>query len=201
MSDLLTRDRLVFKQKTKIIEMNQHFKIKDEEGNEIGDIVQEGQSKLKKFVRLVGDVDQFFTHTLSVYDSAGTKVIELTRPRKLVKSRVIVKDGTGGKVGQIVQQNVLGKIRFDLEDTSGQSLGMIKAENWRAWNFSIVDPTDREIGRITKKWEGLARTMFTTADHYMLEVEPSVQGKLRLFALASACAIDLALKQDSRGLS
>jgi uncharacterized protein YxjI len=201
MSDLLTRDRLVFKQKTKIIEMNQHFKIKDEEGNEIGDIVQEGQSKLKKFVRLVGDVDQFFTHTLSVYDSAGTKVIELTRPRKVVKSRVIVKDGSGGEVGQIVQQNVFGKIRFDLEDTSGQSLGMIKAENWRAWNFSIVDPTDREIGRITKKWEGLARTMFTTADHYMLEVEPSVQGKLRLFAIASACAIDLALKQDSRGLS
>jgi uncharacterized protein YxjI len=192
---------LIFRQKTKLIEMNQHFKIKDEEGNDIGDIVQEGQSTLKKFARLVGDVDQFFTHTLSVYDSAGTKVVELTRPRKFVKSKVIVKDGSGSEVGQIVQQNVFGKIRFDLEDTTGKSLGMIKAENWRAWNFSLVDQTDREVGRITKKWEGLARTMFTTADHYMLEIDPSVQGKLRLFAIASASAIDLALKQDSRGLS
>ena len=201
MSDLLTLNRLVFKQKTKLIEMNQHFKIRDEEGNEIGEIVQEGQSTLKKFVRLIGDVDQYFTHTLSVYDSSGAKVIELTRPRKFVKSKVIVKDGQGAEVGQIVQQNVFGKIRFDLEDPTGQSHGMIKAENWRAWNFSLVDPTDREVGRITKKWEGLARTMFTTADHYMLEIDPSVQGKLRLFAIASASAIDLALKQDSRGLS
>ena len=78
---------------------------------------------------------------------------------------------------------------------------MIKAENWRAWNFSIVDPTDREVGRITKTWEGLARTMFTTADHYMLDIEPSLQGTLRSLALASAAGIDLALKQDSRGLS
>jgi hypothetical protein len=100
-----------------------------------------------------------------------------------------------------VQKNVFGKIRFDLDDPSGASLGMIKAENWRAWNFSIVDQSEHEVGRITKSWEGLARTLFTTADHYMLEVDPSVQGKLRLLMLASASAIDLALKQDSRGLS
>jgi uncharacterized protein YxjI len=141
------------------------------------------------------------THKLAVYDSTGAKVIELTRPRKFVKSKVIVKDGSGGDVGQIVQQNVFGKIRFDLEDPTGQSVGMIKAENWRAWNFSIVDPTDHEVGRITKSWEGLARTMFTTADHYALTIDPAVQGTLRLLCLASAAGIDLAIKQDSRGLS
>jgi len=201
MSDLLTRDRLVFNQKAKLIEVNQHFKIRDEEGTEVGEIVQEGQSKLKKLVRFVGSVDQFMTHTLAVYDSGGTRVLELTRPRKFVRSKVLVKDGTGADAGQIVQMNAFGKIKFDLEDPTGQSLGMIKAENWRAWNFAIVDPMDREIGRITKTWEGLAKTMFTTADNYVLEVDPSVQGKLRLMALASAAGVDLALKQDSRGLS
>jgi uncharacterized protein YxjI len=201
MSDLLTRNRLVFNQKAKLIEVNQHFKIRDEEGTEVGEIVQEGQSKLKKLVRFVGSVDQFMTHTLAVYDSGGTRVLELTRPRKFVRSKVLVKDGTGADAGQIVQMNAFGKIKFDLEDPTGQSLGMIKAENWRAWNFAIVDPMDREIGRITKTWEGLAKTMFTTADNYVLEVDPSVQGKLRLMALASAAGVDLALKQDSRGLS
>jgi uncharacterized protein YxjI len=192
---------LVFNQKAKLIEVNQHFKIRDEEGTEVGEIVQEGQSKLKKLVRFVGSVDQFMTHTLAVYDSGGTRVLELTRPRKFVRSKVLVKDGTGADAGQIVQMNAFGKIKFDLEDPTGQSLGMIKAENWRAWNFAIVDPMDREIGRITKTWEGLAKTMFTTADNYVLEVDPSVQGKLRLMALASAAGVDLALKQDSRGLS
>ncbi|MFP5297791.1 MAG: phospholipid scramblase-related protein, partial [Actinomycetota bacterium] len=77
----------------------------------------------------------------------------------------------------------------------------IKAENWRAWNFSIVDGSDREVGRITKKWEGLMKTAFTTADNYVVEIDPAVQGDMRLLALASAAGIDTALKQDSRGLS
>ena len=57
----MTRNRLVFNQKAKLIEVNQHFKIRVEEGNEVGEIVQEGESKLKKIVRFVGSVDRFMT--------------------------------------------------------------------------------------------------------------------------------------------
>lgn len=185
----------------KIIEVNQEFKILDENGGEIGAIRQEGQSALKKIARFAGNYDQFFTHTLAVFDASGQRVVELTRPRKILKSKLIIKDGNGADVGRIVQENVFGKIRFGLEDAQGQSLGQIKAENWRAWDFAIVDQTDREIGRISKKWEGLLKTAFTTADNYMLEIDHSVQGPLRLIVLASAAGIDTALKQDSRGLS
>jgi uncharacterized protein YxjI len=199
-SDLLTRDRLVFRQKVKLIELQNEFKIWDESGAEIGTIRQEGQSKLKKVARFVSSLDQFMTHNLVVYDGAGTKVCELVRPRKFVKSRVIVKDGVGRQAGEIVQANVFGKIRFDLRSVEGQGVGQIRAENWRAWNFSIVDATEHEIGRITKSWEGLAKTLFTTADNYVLEIDPSVDGDLRLFALASAVGVDTALKQDARGI-
>ena len=83
----------------------------------------------------------------------------------------------------------------------GQEIGEIQAENWRAWNFAIVDAAGSEVGRITKTWEGLAKTLFTTADDYLLEVSPTVSGPLRLLAFASAAGVDTALKQDSRGLS
>ena len=53
MSDLLDRDRLIFNQKAKIIEMNIDFAIRDEQGNEIGRVRQEGQSQLKKLARFV----------------------------------------------------------------------------------------------------------------------------------------------------
>jgi uncharacterized protein YxjI len=200
-SDLLTRDKLVFNQKAKIIEMNTDFAIRDTDGKEVGRIRQEGQSKLKKFARLVSSVDQFLTHTLSVYDSGGAKVVELTRPAKILKSTVLVKDGAGSEVGKIVQQNMIGKIRFGLTDTQGQELGSINAENWRAWNFSIRDASGSEVARITKTWEGLAKTLFTTADDYLLEVSgQNLSGALRQLILASAAGVDLALKQDSRGL-
>lgn len=200
MSDLLDRDRLIFNQKAKIIEMNIDFAIRDEQGNEIGRVRQEGQSQLKKLARFVSSLDQFMTHTLSVYDASGVKVVELTRPRKVFKSTVLVKDGAGNQVGKIVQENMIGKIHFGLEDAGGQSIGAIRAENWRAWDFSIQDATGNEVGRITKTWEGLAKTLFTTADDYLLEIGGTVSPTLRMVMLASAAGIDLALKQDARGL-
>lgn len=200
MSDLLARNKMVINQKAKIIEVTNEYKIRDEEGNDIGVIRQEGQTALKKVARFVSSLDQFMTHTLGVYDSTGTKVLELTRPRKFMKSKLLVTDGGGKQVGQIVQKNMVGKIRFDLEDSSGTKLGEIRAENWRAWNFAIVDTTEREVGRITKTWEGLARTIFTTADDYLLDISPDLSGDLRLLAVASAAGVDTALKQDARGL-
>jgi uncharacterized protein YxjI len=199
MSQLLELNRMFVNQKAKLIELTSEFKIRDEQGNEVGSIRQEGQSALKKVARFVSSMDQFMTHTLGVYDNTGTKVLELVRPRKFLKSKLNVSDGAGRPVGQIAQQNAIGKIRFALE-SNGVPLGEIRAENWRAWNFAIVDHTGQERARITKKWEGLAKTMFTTADDYLVEIDPSVTGDFRLLVLASAAGVDTALKQDARGL-
>ena len=200
MSDLLARDRLVFSQKVKVIELNTEFAIRDEEGNQVGVVRQEGQSTLKKALRFVSSIDQYLTHTLSVYDAAGIRVVELTRPAKIFKSTVVVKDGQGTDVGKIVQKNMIGKIRFGLEDSQGRELGSINAENWRAWDFSIQDPSGTEVGRITKKWEGLLKAALTVADNYVLEVSGPMSPAMRQVVLASAAGIDLALKQDARGL-
>ncbi len=199
MSELLHTSEFFVNQKAKLVELTNEYKIRDTEGGEIGVIRQEGQSKLKKLARLVSSLDQFMTHTLAVYDAGGDKVLQLTRPRKIMKSKLVVEDGDGWPVGVIAQRNMVGKIRFGLEDSQGQQLGEIRAENWRAWDFAIVDQTEREVARITKKWEGLAKTMFTTADDYFVEIDPSLRGPLRLLAFAAAAGVDTALKQDARG--
>jgi uncharacterized protein YxjI len=196
-SGLLSRNVLVINQKAKLIELTDEYRIRDEEGNDIGFIREEGQSVVKKAVRFVSDLDQFFTHRLGVYDHDGSKVVELLRPRKFMKSRVEVTDGEGRPVGTIVQKNVLGKKRFALEGATGELLGAINAENWRAWDFAIEDATGAAVGRITKKWAGLLKEGFTTADNYVLEIGAEVSGDLRLMMLGSAAGVDLALKQDS----
>jgi uncharacterized protein YxjI len=196
MSDLLTRNVLVINQKAKLIELTDEYRVRDEEGNDIGYIREEGQSTIKKAVRLVSNVDQFLTHRLSMYDRDGTKVVELVRPRKIMKSRVEISDGSGRPVGTIVQKNVFGKKRFALEGAGGDSLGAINAENWRSWDFAIEDATGAEVGRITKKWAGLLKEGFTTADNYVLEISGQVSPELRLMMLGSAAGVDLALKQD-----
>ena len=201
MSELLERDKLVFNQKAKLIELNAEFAIRDTDGNQVGAIKQEGQSTAKKVMRAFTKLDQFMTHTLSVYDAGGAKVVELTRPAKFLKSTVVVRDASGAEAGKIVQKNAIGKIRFSLEDAQGNGIGSINAENWRAWNFSIKDAAGTEVARITKTWEGLAKTLFTTADDYLLEVSGAPDLTLRRLILASAAGVDLALKQDARGLN
>ena len=194
---LLDRDTVFINQNAKLIELTNEYAIRDEDGNQIGSIKQEGQTTLKKIARFVSSLDQFMTHTLAVYDADGSKVCELTRPRKFFKSRLLVKDGAGNDVGSIVQQNVFGKIRFGYEAPGGEPLGGINAENWRAWNFTIVDANGTAVGSITKKFAGIGRELFTTADNYLFRLEPGTSGPLRLLALASAAGVDLALKQDS----
>jgi uncharacterized protein YxjI len=196
---LLDQPILVVNQKWKLIEVNTEFAIYDPNGTQIGSVRQVGQSSLKKVVRLLGDIDQYFTHKYQVVDAAGQVQLLITRPAKFVKSRVIVQDAVGTEVGQIVQQNVFGKIRFSYV-VNGQTIGGIFAENWRAWNFSIKDANDVEVARITKTFEGLLKTTFTTADNYVLQVHQPLLDPLRQMVYASAVTVDTALKQDARGL-
>jgi len=195
-SDLFERNVLVINQKAKLIELTNEYKILDEAGTQVGVIREEGQSAAKKLLRFVSNLDQFMTHRLGVYDTAGTKVLEMLRPRKIMKSTVQITDGGGRAAGKIVQQNVFGKKRFALEGAGGEMLGSINAENWRAWDYSIQDPDGTEVGRITKKWAGILKEGFTTADNYVFQVTGSVSPELRLLMLASAAGVDLALKQD-----
>ncbi|MEV6615884.1 phospholipid scramblase-related protein [Streptomyces sp. NPDC051051] len=196
---LFSEPVLVVNQKAKLIELTNEYKVMDQQGNQLGSVVQVGQSALRKVLRFVASIDQFMTHRLEIRDAHGRPVLLLTRPRKFLKSRVIVTRPDGQPVGEIVQQNIFGKINFAI-DAGGGQVGAIKAENWRAWNFAIVDHADNEVARITKTWEGLAKTLFTTADNYVLQIHYQLPEPLLSLVVATALTVDTALKQDSRGL-
>lgn len=195
---LISEPVLVVNQKAKLIEVNNEYAVYDQHGTQIGAVREVGQSTAKKVVRVLTRYDQFMTHKLQVVDMQGGVLLALTRPAKFVKSKLLVHDGAGREIGQIIQQNAIGKIRFALE-SGGQTHGSINAENWRAWNFNIQDSSGTEIARITKTWEGLAKTLFTTADNYVVQIHRELTGPLQALVVAAALSIDTALKQDARG--
>ena len=196
--DLLSQQLFVVNQKAKLIEVNNEYAIFDRNGAQVGSVRQVGQSTVKKVLRVVSSLDQFFTHHLQVVDSQNNVVLKLTRPAKFVKSRVVVEDGAGTTIGEITQKNALGKIKFGL-NVGGVEMGSINAENWRAWNFNIQDANGTEIARITKTFEGVLKTAFTTADNYVVSVHHPLPDPLRQMVVAAALSVDTALKQDSRG--
>jgi hypothetical protein len=195
---LFTEPVLVVNQKAKLIELTNEYKVMDQSGRELGSVTQVGQGVLRKILRFVSSLDQFLTHKLEIRDAHGQPQLLLTRPAKIFKSRVIVTRPDGSPVGEIVQKNMIGKINFAMM-ANGQQVGAIKAENWRAWNFAIVDHADNEVARITKTWEGLAKTLFTTADNYVLQIHYQLPEPLLSLVVATALTVDTALKQDARG--
>jgi uncharacterized protein YxjI len=199
MSDLLNHDVLVISQKAKVIELTNEYRVFDDAGIQIGTIREVEQSTTKKAVRLFSGVDQFLTHKLGVFDRDGQQVLMLERPAKLLKSKIKVSDAQGTERGAILQDTVVGKKHFALVDGRDNRIGSIDGENWMSWDFAIHDRTGAEVGRITKKWAGILKEGYTTADTYILQVDAEVSPDLRLLMVASAAGLDVALKQDDTG--
>jgi len=197
--DLFAEPVLVVNQKVKLIELTNEYKVFDQHGAEIGSVAQVGQTTLKKVARFVSSLDQFMTHHYEIRDAQHQPRLVLTRPRKIMKSRFQITRPDGSTVGEITQRNMIGKIRFGLS-ANGTDVGSLNAENWRAWNFNIQDASGTEVARITKTWEGLAKTMFTTADNYVVQIHRPLEEPLRSLVIAAALCVDTALKQDNRGL-
>jgi uncharacterized protein YxjI len=199
MSRILTEDVLVISQKAKLIETMDEYEVFDGAGATIGTIRELEQSMTMRAVRLFSDVDQFLTHKLGVFDPDGQAVCTLLRPAKLMRSTIKITDAAGIERGEILQDNVVGKKHFMLVDARGQRIGSIDAENWRSWDFAIHDANGAEVGRVTKKWAGVLKEGYTTADTYVLQIQSEVSDDLRLLMVASAAGMDVALKQDDTG--
>lgn len=195
---LMNEPILVVSQKAQLFEVNQEYAIRSADGAPLGWVMQVGQSAAKKAMRVLTNMDNMMTHHLDIVDANHNFVMRVTRPAKMMKSKVIVQNAQLQEIGQVVQKNLMGKINFDLV-ANGQVYGAIKGENWRAWNFRIEDHTGTEVARITKTWEGIAKA-FTTADNYVIHIHRPLEDPLRSLVVASSLSVDLALKQQGGGL-
>jgi uncharacterized protein YxjI len=188
---------LVVNQKAKLIELTNEYAVYDQNGTQLGSVVQVGQNAARKALRLLTNVDQFLSHRLELRDMQGRVLLSLHRPAKFLKSTVIVSGPDGAEVGKIKQENAIGKIRFGFE-VDGATVGGIKAENWRAWDFAIHDAQGGEVARVKKTFEGFAKALFTTADNYVVRIHRPLDDPLRMLVVAAAVSIDTALKQDEK---
>lgn len=183
-------------QKAKLIEINNQYTVSNDQGHVLATVNQVGQSKAKKVLRLVSNLDQYMTHKLEIADTNGEVLMRLTRPRKIIKSTIIVADANDNEIGRIVQENMIGKIHFAME-VNGQKIGSIRAESWLAWDFRIEDASGTEIARIDKTWAGALKELFTTADNYAVSIKTTIEQPLLSLVVAAALSVDTALKQDS----
>lgn len=188
---------LVVNQKAKLMELSSEFRIFDQNAVQIGLVRQVGQSAAKKVARALLNVDSMMTHTLDIEDMNGNVVLKITKPRALLKPKVIV-EREGVVLGELAFKLRIGKpqIKLIVDD---KQVGMIYAENFRAWDFRIVNEQEKQIASISKTWEGFAKAIFTTADNYVVQIHEKLEDPFHSLVLASSLAVDLILKQNDGG--
>ena len=149
---------------------------------------------------MLGSVDQFLTHKLQVVDMQGNVLLALTRPAKVMKSKVIVQDAPGrrdrpDRAAEHDRQDPLrprGR-RPHLRLDQRRELAGVELPRRR------TTPAPRSPGS-PRPGRASAKTLFTTADNFVVQIHRPLEEPLRTLVVASSLAVDTALKQDDRGV-
>lgn len=193
---LFTEPVLIVNQKAKIFEQTSNFAVYRADGTQVGAVRQVGQSWIAKLLKAFSNFAIFMSARYEIVDTMDAVQLVVYKPRTFIKPRVMVQRPDGTEIGQIKQKIRFGKAKFMLTAPGGeQELATLNAENFRAWNFSITDPNDVEIARLSKTWAGLGKEMFTKADNYVVEMKTQLADPVLSLVVASALTIDQLMKQ------
>jgi uncharacterized protein YxjI len=112
-----------------------------------------------------------------------------------LRSKVNIHDSSGQSVGYFKSKLFSIGGAFHVFDAHDNQVAFVKGD-WKGWNFSFKDNADREIGRITKKWAGAGKELFTSADNYMLSLNEGHSPEKATLLLAAALAVDTIYKES-----
>jgi uncharacterized protein YxjI len=180
-------------EKVNFFKFHNHYKVYDAGGLEIGNIVQH-VSGWHKFFRLFLS-KAMFPFQLSIIDNEEKVLVSIERGWTFWMSKISIKSGDGIEIGRIKQKFKFFKPTFEIYEANGMQIGLITGD-WKAWNFVIKDANENTIGKITKKWGGVAKEFFTSADKYNVNiVEEYAEDTNKINIVSTAIIIDMVMKE------
>jgi uncharacterized protein YxjI len=132
---------------------------------------------------------------IEVKTASGATVLRVTRGVSIFVSTVEVFDENNLLVGRFKQKFFSIGGKFDVLDQNDQVLCTLKGK-WTSWDFKFATDTV-EYATVNKKWAGLGKEMFTTADNYVLTINDATpqNSPLRILIMAAVMCIDMVLKE------
>lgn len=181
-------------EKVNFLKFHNEYKVYDNTATQVGSIVQR-VSGWHKFLRLFLN-KALFPFTLEIIDNNNKVLVTIRRGWTLWMSKITIEDGEGNLTGSIKQKFRILKPRFQIFDNVGNPIAEINGD-WKAWNFGITDAQGNSIGAISKKWAGVAKEFFTTADKYCVTIAPEyAEDRNKMAIVATAITIDMVLKEN-----
>jgi uncharacterized protein YxjI len=195
MHPALNRELFLVKEKVGAFRAANHYDIYDPESGEL--LLECREPRLGPLTSLLRwtEYKRMAPFDIDVRTPSGEPVVSVQRGWAVFVSKVRVLDDQDREVGGFQQKFFSIGGAFTVQDQAGKALCELKGK-WTSWEFSFR-AGDRELATVTKKWSGLGKELFTSADNYILRIDPLVpeNSVLRQLILAAVVCIDMVLKE------
>jgi uncharacterized protein YxjI len=180
-------------EKVNLLKFENEYKVYDGNGQQIGSVIQK-ISLGQKFLRLLINKKMMPFH-LEILDVDGNIQATIRRGWTFWMSKIHLHDSLGTHLGTIKQKFTFLKPIFHIFSSTENKIAEISGD-WAAWSFWIIDQNGIEIGNIDKKWAGVMKEIFTSADKYNVSIVPAVlEDRDKIVIVATAITIDMVLKE------
>ena len=155
---------------------------------------EERLGAITKLLRFT-DYKRMTPFDIQVKTPDGRQVVRVTRGVSLFLSKVEVRDEQDQVIGGFKQKFFSLGGAFSVLDARDNPICQLKGK-WTGWNFRFMSG-EKELAHVTKKWTGIGKELFTSADNYVLEISDSVPADdtIRQLILAAVMCIDMVLKE------
>lgn len=193
--DVLNKNLYLIKEHFGLLKAANSYDVYDPES---GEVLMECREPnlfwLTKILRFT-DFKRMTPFDVQVKTTDEQRVVRIMRGISLLMSKVEVRDSNNELVGYFSQKLFSIGGRFDVFDKHDQLVCSLEG-TWMAWDFYFKQG-ETTLAHVTKKWQGLGAELFTSADNYVLEVNPEVpeNSDVRLLIFAAVMCIDMVLKE------
>jgi uncharacterized protein YxjI len=181
-----------------ILKLTDAFDIIDPATNQRIGVAQENPGTFFKYLRLLIKKQMLPTTVEIREQEQAPPVLTIRRGFTFLRAKVEVLDQNGGCLGYFRAKLFSLGGGFHVFDRNDKKVAEVKGD-WKGWNFKLLDAAGQELGTITKKWAGIGKELFTSADNYMIALNDSLAQNPPVVALllAAGLAIDIVFKERS----
>ncbi|MFO1487805.1 MAG: phospholipid scramblase-related protein [Verrucomicrobiota bacterium] len=193
---LLQRTTFFIKEHTGFLKLTDAYDIlSPTTGQKIG-IAKEEPPVWAKWLRLAIKKHRMPT-AINIYeDENQPPVLSIKRGFTFIRTKIRVFAGDGRALGFFRSKLISIGGGFHVFDHAEQQVAEVKG-NWKGWDFRFLNKSGREIGTVTKKWSGLGKELFTSADNYIISLSDTGDANSDTVSLllAAGLAIDIVYKE------
>jgi uncharacterized protein YxjI len=187
----------VIKERVALMKLTDTYDILDANNGSVLGLAKEEPQPWAKWLRLLVQKTLLPT-VVNVYEGANpTPVLSIHRGVAFFRPKVTI-TSNGVLIGSFVAKALSLGGAFRMFDQDNNEIGGVKGD-WKGWNFSMTSPNGQELGRVTKKWAGLGKELFTSADTYVIALAdgPMPSPNVARLLLAAGIAIDTVYKEKN----